>query len=80
MLIKKRYLPWAAWMPRLLPPAIIDETYRLPKIYGKDSALAQILIYGRVLEQDEYSQSDIPALQDRNAANEQLKEVGVYIN
>ena len=67
-------------LPRLLPPAIIDETYRLPKIYGKDSALAQILIYGRVLEQNEYSQSDLPALQDRNAANEQLKEVGVYIN
>ena len=58
----------------------IDSQYHLPKIFGKDSTLAQILIYGQTLpiESQEIAPNNFE--NDNTIADTQLKEMGIYIN
>ena len=67
-------------LPQSMPYVAVDGTYQVPQIYGKDSSLAQILIYGRVLTAEGYEETSIENWQDKEAANAQLQEIGVRIN
>ena len=51
-------------LPQSIPVVTIDETYQVPQIYGKDSSLAQILIYGKVLTAEDYEETSISDWQD----------------
>lgn len=59
---------------------IIDSDYKSPKIYGKDSSLAQIIIYGQVLPDENQAGSFDNSLEDQKAVAEQLKAMGIYTN
>jgi hypothetical protein len=61
-----------------LPGLDADNTYKVPQIYGKDKGLAQVLIYGRVLDGATTITSD--SAEDNRAVTEQLKSMGIYIN
>lgn len=63
-----------------LPSAEISVDYKLPKIYGKDSTLAQILIYGQPLPAENQNSDETDKQADWEAASKQLKEMGIYIN
>lgn len=62
-----------------LPMVDITADYCMPKIYGKDETLAQIVIYGQTVSSDmtmglcyEYDDSEV--------AQKQLRDMGIYIN
>ncbi len=64
-----------------MPLFEVDDTYKMPKIFGKDETLAQILVYGQPiafenLQDDEVSVDDF----DEEVAQKQLKEMGIHIN
>jgi hypothetical protein len=61
-----------------LPGLDADNTYKVPQIYGKDKGLAQVLIYGRVLDGAATVTPD--SAEDSRAVAEQLRAMGIYIN
>ena len=63
-----------------LPDPIIDQDYTAPIIYGKDKALAQVIIYGQILPEEIHANSSLEGEHDQEAANEQLRAMGIYIN
>ena len=63
-----------------LPAVTIDSYYRAPRIFGKDPSLAQIVIYGQVLPDENQHVSGNDNERDQAAADEQLRAMGIYIN
>lgn len=63
-----------------LPAVTIDSYYRAPRIFGKDPSLAQIVIYGQVLPEENQSVYADDDERDQEAADEQLRAMGIYIN
>ena len=63
-----------------LPDPIIDQNYTAPTIYGKDKALAQVIIYGQILPDEIHANSSLDGEYDQEVANEQLRAMGIYIN
>lgn len=58
----------------------IDETYKLPKIYGKDETLAQILIYGQPISYENLTdETESTDEGDDEVVQKQLKDMGIYI-
>ena len=59
----------------------ITNNYCMPKIYGKDETLAQIVIYGQTRSDNsaEYSGVCIET-DDAELVQKQLKDMGIYIN
>lgn len=59
----------------------ITNNYCMPKIYGKDETLAQIVIYGQTMSDNsaEYSGVCIET-DDAEVVQKQLKDMGIYIN
>ena len=64
----------------LLPALTPDDTYQVPVIYGKDSSLAQIMIYGEVLSQESTSFRSTYQANDQDISTQQLNAMGIYIN
>ena len=58
----------------------IDSNYQLPKIFGKDHTLAQILIYGQTIAPENQNSVINNTENDIDVANKQLKDLGIYIN
>jgi hypothetical protein len=63
-----------------LPSIVIDETYQSPIILGKDVSLAQVLIYGQVLPENNNSIEEDDGLSNDDIVDSQLKALGIYIN
>ena len=63
-----------------LPALVLDDTYQVPSIYGKDSSLAQIMIYGEVLSQENSSSVSAQPVNDQDVSTQQLNAMGIYIN
>ena len=63
-----------------LPPVMIDEYYRAPRILGKDVSLAQVMIYGQVLPEENSYHAGFDNAADDAAVNQQLRAMGIYIN
>lgn len=63
-----------------LPIVEIDSSYRSPQIFGKDASLAQIVIYGQVLPLENQAIATADSSEDKAAADQQLKAMGIYIN
>lgn len=63
-----------------LPALTPDDTYQVPVIYGKDSSLAQIMIYGEVLSQESTSFRSTYQANDQDISTQQLNAMGIYIN
>lgn len=63
-----------------LPNIVIDETYQSPIILGKDVSLAQVLIYGQVLPENNNSIEEDDGLSNDDIVDSQLKALGIYIN
>lgn len=63
-----------------LPAVEIDASYKMPKIYGKDPTAAQILIYGQPLGLENQVYDEVDSVKDSEAAQQQLKAMGIYIN
>ena len=64
----------------VLPDVEIGADYRMPKIFGKDSTLAQILIYGQPLSVENQINSATNSENDNEIVAEQLRNMGIYIN
>ena len=63
-----------------LPPVAIDANYRVPQIFGKDPSLAQVMIYGQVLPDENQVPTGIDPEADQEIADRQLRDMGIYIN
>jgi hypothetical protein len=64
------------------PLGMVDITngYCLPKIYGKDETLAQIVIYGQTASADRFDVGMCHEDDDSELAKKQLNDMGIYIN
>ena len=64
------------------PLEIVDITsgYCMPRIYGKDETLAQIVIYGQTMSADVLDMGLCYEIDDSDIVQKQLKDMGVYIN
>lgn len=58
---------------------VIDENYRAPRIFGKDKALAQTMIYGYQLNPENQPLGYIPAAQEHQIVKDALKNYNVVI-
>ena len=63
-----------------LPAIIIDSQYQAPELYAKDASLAQIIIYGQILPEENTQTSFDNDQKDQEAVSEQLRDMGIYIN
>lgn len=59
---------------------ISTEDFVSPKIYGKDKSMAQILIYGQPLEENESIENSYIDFDNESVVEQQLKDMGIYIN
>lgn len=63
-----------------LPAIAIDAEYRAPEIYGKDGSLAQIIIYGQILPDENQAPVVADDNEDSEMVDAQLRAMGIYIN
>ena len=56
----------------------IVNNYCMPKIYGKDETLAQIVIYGQTMSEEYLGVCG--EVDDSELVKKQLKDMGIYIN
>lgn len=63
-----------------LPMVDIAVDYCMPKIYGKDETLAQIVIYGQTMPMDMFDRGACHEIDDSSVVQKQLEDMGIYIN
>lgn len=63
-----------------LPMVDITNGYCMPKIYGKDETLAQIVIYGQTASGDMFDMGICHESDDSELVKKQLNDMGIYIN
>jgi hypothetical protein len=63
-----------------LPIVDISNEYCMPKIYGKDETLTQIIMYGQTAPADTLDMSLCHEYDDSEIVQKQLKSMGIYIN
>ncbi len=63
-----------------LPEFVFDSDYKAPQIFGKDNALAQIIIYGQMLPQQPIMEVEKSENDEAEVIRQQLKSMGISIN
>ncbi len=63
-----------------LPEFMISGDYRTPQIFGKDAALAQIIIYGQMISQPTLTENENLENNETEIIRQQLKSMGISIN
>ena len=58
----------------------ISTGYCIPKVYGKDETLVQIIMYGQTTSPDMIDVGLCHDYDDSDVVQKQLREMGVYIN
>ena len=58
----------------------IANDYCMPKIYGKDETLAQIVVYGQTMSADGENSNVCVDVDDSELVQKQLNDMGIYIN
>ena len=63
-----------------LPTVDISDGYCMPKIYGKDETLAQIVMYGQTSPSEMTDKEACYEYDDSDIVQKQLSTMGIYIN
>ena len=64
------------------PLSMVDiaDNYCMPKFYGKDETLAQIVVYGQTMSTNDENLGLCVSEDDSELVQKQLREMGIYIN